>query len=128
MTARKRNGKTTARERCPCCGQVLPRRELPPGVRLTVIEGRIFDAVISWPNMSSRELMHWSYGYKPEFGLLDDNTIRVHVNNINRKLRPHGKEITAADGRGYVLKGTKRRPPKASGNDYLRQVRGPPAL
>jgi DNA-binding response OmpR family regulator len=83
--------------RCECCGQPLPPKGLPKGVKLTSTQQRIWEGVTNWPGMSSRELMHWSHGYNEN--LLDDNTIRVQVLYLNRKLRPHGLEITAG-GRG----------------------------
>ena len=92
---------------CATCGQTLPP-PFPKGVRLSPIQGKIFEVIRrSGQHGISRDSVHQqAYVDDPDGGPEWGNVISVHVNHINKKLRVAGVKIEGERGRasaGYRL-------------------------
>jgi DNA-binding response OmpR family regulator len=90
-------------ERCKCCGQKLPPEELPDGVHLSPIKQQIWQAIVSWPGIRSKEIIDWVYGHDEHGGPDSLNIVSVHVAQINKQLASHGLAIRGRNSSGYRL-------------------------
>ncbi len=84
---------------CPTCGQTLPE-PAPAGVRLSPLKTKIFERVRrAGPNgISTRDLWDLIYANDADGGPISLKVLAVHINQLNKQLRPLGKRIWAGQG------------------------------
>lgn len=74
---------------CPTCGRPIPPDE---GLRLTRIQQRIMDLLERHGEIHSEVLWTALYASDPNGGP-EPTIIDVHINQMNKRLRPHGLMI-----------------------------------
>lgn len=92
---------------CPACGQTLPP-DTPSNVRLTPVQNKIFQIIrkAGKYGISRDEVHKKAYADDIDGGPEWGNVISVHVNRINKRLKPANMKIIAEQGRGssgYML-------------------------
>lgn len=86
--------------KCKCCGQVIPPKGLPAGIRLSPLKTRIWETVRRHPGLTCAEMHTLVY---PDWngGPEDHNGLRVAICQMNRLLRVFDLEISNRDRLGY---------------------------
>ena len=88
---------------CPACGQTLPPSSSFADVALTPTQRIIVAAVVgSGQNGISLDRLHEMLYCDREDGGPDYVTLRTHIRDTNKKLRPEGARIASFNyGRGH---------------------------
>jgi len=86
---------------CPTCGALT----IPTGLILPRIKRRVLDIVTRNPGISAERLRDLVWDFDPAGGAACRHAIYVHINQLNRKLRPYGIAVRAPRGGagGYRL-------------------------